>query len=431
MTDRAIKAESAVAGSILLDHACLPAVMEILTSDDFYVSANKSIFESAVALHRRGDAVDPVTIKAESAGAVSDEYMLQLMDVTSTAANADVYAIETRRESMRRALQNLALDIDDRARLDDPREIIGDAMRELERIESQDTSKELASTSDALMGFFEYRSGIECNEVGFAPTGFKRLDKLLGGGLLNGGLYVMAARPGMGKTAFALTVADGIARRGPVLFVSLEMDKEQITARRLGRMSGISATKLLMGKLDDAERSKLVDASELLSLLPMEINRKPRATVDDIGNMARKVNGLRCIVVDYFGLIKPTGNRGSRYEDMTEISAALKAMARTMKVPVICLAQLNRENMGRTGKRPQLSDLRDTGALEQDADGVIFLHRPDYYEEKTDDEQSDWAPVELQIILEKNRHGGTGMCRAIFEMQEGRILPADGLVDGG
>ena len=142
----------------------------------------------------------------------------------------------------------------------------------------------------------------------------------------------------------------------------------------------------------------------------------------DIGHMARKVKGLRCIVVDYLGQITPDTRKQGRYEYMTEISGDLKTLARKYKVPVLALAQLNRANTERSDKRPQLSDLRDTGAIEQDADGVIFLHREDYYQEKAD--RDPWEPSELDIIVEKNRHGRTGTCKAAFYMATGRINPA-------
>lgn len=422
MTTDALAAESAVAGSILLDADCLPEVAAVLTEDDFALAANRAVFRAALALQRRSETVDPVTILAEAGGEVTRAYAMELMAVTTTAANAGVYAAETRRASMRRAILALADTLTERAALpEDPRELIGTAQRELERIEAQDTAQELATSGDALLAFYRHRELVESGCGGFVPTGFRSLDRLLGGGLLNSGLYVLAARPGMGKTTFALSVADSVARSGPVLFVSLEMDLEQISAKRIGRAAGIGSDALMMGSLTDDERRRAAEWSVKLSEAPLYTNRKPWATVDDLGNMARKVKGLRCMVVDYFGLIRPSGNVKSRYEAMTDISGRLKAMARSLGVPILCLAQLNRENMQRKGNRPQLSDLRDTGALEQDADGVIFLHRTDYYE---DGKADPWSPVPLEIILAKNRHAGTGTCEAAFYMAVGRIIPA-------
>jgi replicative DNA helicase len=227
----------------------------------------------------------------------------------------------------------------------------------------------------------------------------------------------------MGKTTFALAVAENMAEQGPVLFVSLEMSNAQIAAKRVARESGLSATTLLMGKPTDVERQRANEAVEKLKKSQMHVNRKTYATVADIASMARKIKGIRCIVIDYFGLIRPETQAKSRYEAYTDISWKLKSLARQLDIPILCLAQLNRENMGRKGNKPALSDLRDTGALEQDADGVLFLHREDYYEDADVKQLDPWEPVPLEIIVAKNRHGGTGVCEAAFYMGAGRIVP--------
>jgi replicative DNA helicase len=166
-------------------------------------------------------------------------------------------------------------------------------------------------------------------------------------------------------------------------------------------------------------------AAAELSKRPLHLNRKTWATVEDVRNWARKVKGLKLIVIDYFGLLRHNGKAGSRYEAMTEISGQLKSLARSLKVPILCLAQLNRENMQRKGMKPQLSDLRDTGALEQDADGVIFLHRPDYYGDGDNPTPGVTSgPVDLQVILAKNRHGATGSINMDFYLKTGKIVPS-------
>lgn len=421
MTTDALAAESAVCGAILLDPACLPEVMEHVTEDDFVLESNRAIFRAAVSLDRRGEPIDPVVILREAGDDTSRDYLLNLMETTATAANAGVYAAEARKASMRRSLRALGASLAEQTGMDDPRGIIADAQRELERIEAQDTSRELASSGDTLMAFWEHRGAVDSGRGGFVPTGYRSLDRLLGGGLLNSGFYILAARPGMGKTTFGLSVADNVAEKGPVLFVSLEMDEEQIAAKRLGRAAGIAYDALMMGTLSGEERSRAAQWSSKVSQVPVYVNKKPRATVDEISNMARRVKGLRLLVVDYFGLIQPDGRQKSRYEAMTDVSGQLKALARKLKVPMLCLAQINRENTSRQDKRPQLSDLRDTGALEQDADGVIFLHCPSYYNQERPD---PWEPDPMDIILAKNRHAGTGTCNAAFYRAVGRIIPA-------
>lgn len=422
MTANVLDAESAVCGSILLDARCLPEIMEYITADDFALEANRAIFQAAVELSRQNETIDPVTIRSKAGTAASQEYMLDLMQTTQTAANAGVYAQEARKDSMRRSIRLLADSMETKAAgLDEPRSIIADAQRTIEAIEAQDTAQELATSSDVLAAFYAHRGKIDQGGGAVVPTGFRSLDCLLGGGLLSSGFYLLAARPGMGKTTFGLQVADAVAEQtGPVLFVSLEMDAEQIGAKRLGRIAGISSDSLLMGKPSEEEWNRAAEFSRKLSEAQIFLNKKPQATVDDIAHMARKVRGLRLVVIDYFGLIRPTGKYRSRYESATETSGQLKALARALKVPILCLAQINRENTQRQDKRPQLSDLRDTGALEQDADGVIFLHCPYYYQ---NGESSPWEPEPMEIILAKNRHASTGKCDAVFYKAVGRIIP--------
>lgn len=422
MTADVLAAESCVCGSILLDARCLPEVMEYISADDFALEANRAIFRAAVELSRLNETVDPVTIRSKAGEAASQEYMLDLMQMTQTAANAGVYAQETRRASMRRRLKIIGESIFTRSgQSDEPRSVIADAQREFEEIESLDTAQELASSTEVLGAFYEHRGKVDQGGGGFVPLGFRSLDRLLGGGLLNSGFYILAARPGMGKTTFGLQVADAVAEQtGPVLFVSLEMDAEQIGAKRLGRIAGISSDSLLMGRPNEEEWARAAKLGRKLSDTPVFLNKRPQATVDDIAHMARKVRGLRLVVIDYFGLIRPTGKYRSRYESATETSGQLKALARALKVPILCLAQINRENTQRQDKRPQLSDLRDTGALEQDADGVIFLHCPYYYQ---NGESNPWEPEPMEIILAKNRHASTGKCDAVFYKAVGRIIP--------
>ena len=396
--------------------------MEYISADDFALEANRAIFRAAVELSRLNETVDPVTIRSKAGEAASQEYMLDLMQMTQTAANAGVYAQETRRASMRRRLKIIGESIFTRSgQSDEPRSVIADAQREFEEIESLDTAQELASSTEVLGAFYEHRGKVDQGGGGFVPLGFRSLDRLLGGGLLNSGFYILAARPGMGKTTFGLQVADAVAEQtGPVLFVSLEMDAEQIGAKRLGRIAGISSDSLLMGRPNEEEWARAAKLGRKLSDTPVFLNKRPQATVDDIAHMARKVRGLRLVVIDYFGLIRPTGKYRSRYESATETSGQLKALARALKVPILCLAQINRENTQRQDKRPQLSDLRDTGALEQDADGVIFLHCPYYYQ---NGESNPWEPEPMEIILAKNRHASTGKCDAVFYKAVGRIIP--------
>lgn len=417
-----IEAESSVCGSVLLDAGCLGTVMEHVSADDFAIEANRAIFSAAVELDKAGEVVDPVTIQKLAGEVVSRDYMFDLMQYTGTAANAEIYAIETRRASMRRSIQVLAEKLMENTGVsDDPREVIASAQRALESIEEQDTGRELSTSGDAMFAYYAHREAVDSGRGGFVPTGFKALDRMLGGGLLNTGFYILAARPGMGKTTMALSIADWVADNiGPVLFISLEMDEEQMAGKRIARSAGIGYDSLMMGRLSEDERKRSAEHSAKLAQRPLYTNKKAFATIDDIANMARKVKGLQLLVIDYFGLIRSREKKGTRYELYTDISGEIKSLARKLKKPILCLAQLNRENGDRKDKRPQLSDLRDTGALEQDADGVIFLHCPSYYSQEKPD---PWGPDPMEIILAKNRHARTGTCEAAFYRAVGRIIP--------
>ena len=415
-----ISAENSLVGSIIIDPRCLPAVSEIVGPEDMALEINRVIFQAALDLAKDGKAIDPVTLK-QRAKLDNGNYLLSLMESTGTAKNAELYAQETRKESMKRQIIAIAQEVLDGVEAE-PRDIIADVQRKLEAVEKRDTLAELATPDEAMLMFYDHRNEVDSGGKGCIPTGLAPVDKILGGGLLNSGLYILAARPAMGKTAVALQVLDNMARYGSVLFVSLEMDIDQVQARRIGRVSGIPGDRLLMGRLNEEEYNRVAGVADKIRSLPVSINKKETATVTDIGHMARKVNGLRCIVVDYLGKITPENKKSGRYEYMTEISGDLKTLARKFHVPVLALAQLNRANTERGNKKPMMSDLRDTGAIEQDADGIIFLHRDDYYEEKQ--ERDPWEPSELDIIVEKNRHGRTGACKAAFYMATGRIVPA-------
>ena len=313
---------------------------------------------------------------------------------------------------MRRAIRSLGEELQRRAdEHDETAALLADAGRRIEDLQTEGVTGDLLAPNDALLAFFAHRQRVEEGTAsGFVPTGFRDIDILLGGGMLSSGMYILAARPGMGKTTVALNIADRVAERtGPVLFVSLEMDEEQLMAKRLSRLSGIPGHRLLMDKLTEPEGRRLAEASSKLSRLPVHISQRPAVTVDDIALLARQVKDLRLLVVDYIGKISPgrEGRRKDRIEYMTEISGALKTLARTLRIPALVLCQLNRQTEGQRDRVPQLSHLRDTGAIEQDADGVLFLYRADYYDRHR---PGGFAPSPLEIIVAKNRHGGTGTC---------------------
>lgn len=403
-------ASQSVAGSILIDAACLPAVRQQVRADDFETAADREIFESACRLADAGRPVDVVTIlqDARRHGAdLSEEYAAELMKVTPTAANATNYAAAVHTEAVRRRLSDIGVRLMDACedQANTPAGIITEAMSALE---TADTAPQIGmrTSSDALSAFLDYRAQLESGQTVTVSTGYLGLDKLLGGGMLNQGLYILAARPGCGKTTLGLKIAEYAAKSGACLFFSLEMSAEQITARRIAAESGLSIGRLMVGRnLSDDEQAKIANAASSLSTHDFRLNRAPGASVSDIAQAAHLTKGLRLIVVDYLGLVRSDERGLSIYERVTKNSATLKALARSLNVPILCLCQLNRASEQRTDKQPSMADLRDSGAIEQDADAVVLLHRPAEREAK---QPLPWEAQPLTAIVAKNRHGNTG-----------------------
>ena len=322
---------------------------------------------------------------------------------------------------MRRQLQEIARNIEaESISHTSPREIIAAAQKSLQGIESNERNQETISFSDALTDFLVLQDEIQTGVCLFIKTEYKYMDRVLGGGLLNSGFYLLAGRPGMGKTTLGLNIVRKVAKKGlPVLFVSLEMSKEQITQKLLALETGLS-TQELVGKMDAQAVDRVTEAATQIHGLPLTLNRKPGATVSDIANMARAVKGLAMICVDYVGLIEPDNRQVKRYEGVSQVSRDLKRLALRLNIPILGLAQLNREVTGRTDKRPVISDLRDSGGLEQDADGIILLHRPDYYDPEY--KHDPVTPIILEATIAKNRHGPTGKVTLDYYLTNGRIL---------
>ncbi len=403
----ALNAETAVAGSILIDSRAFDAVADLLTPDAFQSELCRIVFQAAKDLAAEGTPVDPVAIGKrirETGGQVSNQTLAELMEVTPTAAHAEYYAGLVLDGAKRRKLREVADKIlEDGTTPTD--ELLSNAAGEISSLVESAVGSRCITSGDMLHRFYDDLTSREAGKKNVLSSGFPNLDKVLGGGFLRGGLYIIAARPGMGKTTVALNLADNFP--GGVLFVSLEMSPEQLTAKRLARETGIPSNRLLMGQgLTDAEYQKVCAASSKLAESGLVVNRRMGATVAEIAVMARSVQNLSAVVVDYIGLVQHKG-AGSRYEAITEISGALKRMAISLNVPVIALAQLNRAAETRTDKRPSLADLRDSGAIEQDADGVMLLYRADYYQQEKKG-QGAWAPSLIECEVAKNRHAATG-----------------------
>ncbi len=411
-----VNAELAVIGSMLIDEDCAAAMLDKLRVDDFGGRYTKEAFAIMVKLAEDGKPIDAVLVAESSEDAKTmGEYLLRAMEVVTTTANADEYAALVKRNARARRVN-----------------AIGDKLAysgvnfKAEAIESVDalqTVIEEAADSE-ITGAEEWANAFKAEEAkiiadpeaAFCSTGLSDLDRLLGGGMFNGGLYVLGARPGMGKTTVALNIAERVARRGQsILYISLEMNARQIMCKRIAAEQNIPYRNLMSGRLSWDEQIEMDEGLDALKSRPFHVNKRFGLTVSDIAAMARRVRGCKLVVIDYFGLISVEGDGKGRYEDYTAISGRLKQLACQLNLPILCLAQLNRETEKRTSKRPTLSDLRDTGAIEQDADGVMFLHREGYYQEERPESEA------IEVILAKNRHGETGTVSMYWKGIFGRV----------
>lgn len=397
--------EQYLCGAILISgNAVMKAIRGIVTPDCFQLEAYRAIFTAALSLLEDGTPIDPVSIAATAKRQgmeLPNKLLLELMEIVPTAANCVDYAHRVAEDARKRRIKALAERIQaDEVSTSD--ELLTALQREAQAIQGSNYQRGLLSPMDTLRRFMDYVVKAGEKRDNFISTGFPRLDGILGGGFIRGGLYILGARPAVGKSTFALNLADGIA--GNLLFVSLEMSPEQILAKRVSRLTGYTASKLLSGQLPDKAWEAVAIATTSIDKSGVYINSRYDLTVQEIHLLAQSVPELRCIILDYLGLIQPATRSGSTYEQVSAISRELKRMAVSLNVPVVCLCQLSRKIEERKDKKPMLSDLRDSGAIEQDADGVLFLYREDYYTGGS----SDGFPSPVELTVAKNRHGKTG-----------------------
>lgn len=397
--------EQYLCGAILISgDAVMKAIRGIVTPDCFQLEAYRAIFTAALSLLEDGTPIDPVSIAATAKRQgmeLPNMLLLELMEIVPTAANCVDYAHRVAEDARKRRIKALAERIEaDEVSTSD--ELLAALQREAQAIQGSNYQRGLLSPVDTLRRFMDYVVKAGEKRDNFISTGFPRLDGILGGGFIRGGLYILGARPAVGKSTFALNLADGIA--GNLLFVSLEMSPEQILAKRVSRLTGYTASKLLSGQLPDKAWEAVAIATTSIDKSGVYINSRYDLTVQEIHLLAQSVPELRCIILDYLGLIQPATRSGSTYEQVSAISRELKRMAVSLNVPVVCLCQLSRKIEERKDKKPMLSDLRDSGAIEQDADGVLFLYREDYYTGSP----ADGFPSTVELTVAKNRHGKTG-----------------------
>ena len=412
---QSLEAEQSVLGSILIDSRCITEVVGILRPEDFYLQQNREIYETIYTMFNFSQTIDPVTVldKMRELGVYHDnsrDYILQLMQITPTAANAVRYANIVRDKAMLRGLAAAADEINETvySQVGTPAEMLESAEKKIYALRKGERGDSLEHIGTVLHKVFDRLTELSQSDslIPGLSTGLRDLDGKING-LNNSDLILVAARPAMGKSAFALNLAMNVAKKygKTVAVFNLEMSREQLALRLLASEAFIDMQKLATGKLSEEEWTKLCMASASLSQTDIRIDDNPTVTVADINAKCRRLDNLGLIVIDYLQLMNGSGyGKGgdNRVTVVAEISRALKIMAKELNVPVICLSQLSRAVEGRTDKRPILSDLRESGAIEQDADSVMFLYRDEYYNPNTEDKGL------AECIVSKNRHGETG-----------------------
>ena len=418
-----IEAEQAVIGSMLTDRDAVMSAVEKLTEDSFYRDDNRAIFEAMVNLYNRSEPVDIVTVKDElsSMGLFEKvgglEYLVMLPDKVPTTANAQKYIKIVEEKATLRSLIKTANEIIDLGydQTEDVEDIMASSEKKIFDIIQKNNQKSYTPIKDVLIESFTKLEELynQKQRITGVPTGFIELDYKTAG-LHGSDLVLIAARPAMGKTAFALNIAANAALRAntPVAVFNLEMSKDQLVDRILCMEAMVDSNKVRTGKLEEDDWSKLAGVVGPLSDSEIYIDDTPGISIMEIRTKCRKLKmekNIGLIVIDYIQLIQGTGKKNaSREQEISEISRSLKILAKELNVPVIALSQLSRAVEQRPDHRPMLSDLRESGAIEQDADIVMFLYRDDYYNKDT--EEKDIS----EVIIAKHRGGSTGTVKLLW-----------------
>lgn len=425
------EAEQSVIGAIFLEPQALITASEIVMADDFYHIAHQKIFQTMLTLSDKGKAIDVVTVteelsakkELEDVGGLS--YLTELASAVPTAANIAHYAKIVEEKALLRRLIRVATKIaeDGYTREDEVEILLAEAEKKMLEVANRKNAGDFKHVKDVLVQTFDNIEQLQSREgdVTGIPTGFRDLDKMTAGFQRND-LIIVAARPSVGKTAFALNVAQSVAvkARENVAIFSLEMGADQLVMRMLCAEGNIDAQRLRTGALEPEDWRKLTMAMGSLSNSGIYIDDSPGVRMTDIRAKCRRLakeNGLGMILIDYLQLILGSGKPGeNRQQEVSEISRSLKGLARELQVPVIALSQLSRGVEQRQDKRPMMSDLRESGSIEQDADIVAFLYRDDYYDKETESKDI------IEIIIAKQRNGPTGTVSLAFRKEYNKFL---------
>ena len=428
-----LDAEKSLLSAILISEESLPDITEIVSPKDFYDERNRHIYNAMWTLYEKHQPVDLLTVTDElkrhklTAKAGGAAYLSELSSYAPTAAHARAYAELIANCAIRRRLITAASDITESAydEATETQEILGSAEKSLFEVSEQNTHGEMAAMADLLTTTYDRLEDLYENKGTLAgyKTGF--VDRITAG-LHKSDLVILAARPAMGKTAFALNLAQNVAKINDkaVLVFSLEMGKEQLINRMLADASGVDSFKLETGGFDGSDFEQISQAMSEMSELKIFIDDTPGLTIMDMRTKCRRVahdQDVGLIIVDYLQLMSSTSKQaqGNRVQEISEISRGLKLIARELNVPVIALSQLSRTVESRDPKIPMLSDLRESGSIEQDADIVMFLYREDYYNPETDRQNI------TDLILAKHRRGAVGTIGLYFDKARVRFMSLD------
>jgi replicative DNA helicase len=425
-----LEAEISVLGGMLIDNDAVAKAVEIIDDSMFHREANRRLFRGMVRLFERGDIVDVITLneeikntdELESAGGAS--YLAELLDAVPTAANIEYHARIVRDKALLRRLiaaaSDIIRDVHDQGERS-VEEVMDQAEQRVFRVAESHDRQGFVWIKEILWPTFEHIERLQESAGGITgvPTGFKDLDRMTTG-LQKGDLVIVAGRPSMGKTAWILNVAQSAAieNNTTVAIFSLEMSKEQLVQRFLCAEGRVDAQKLRHGRMNPEEYQRLAAAAGHLNTAPLWIDDSPGNTVLEMRAKARRLkaeNDVGLLIIDYMQLMSSQhrSREPNRVQEVSEISRGLKALARELEVPVVALSQLSRAPEQRTDKRPQLSDLRDSGSIEQDADLVMLLYRPEYYFGPVDKDGNS-LEGKAELIVSKQRNGPTGLVNLYF-----------------
>lgn len=430
-----LEAEQSILGGLMLDREALDQVGDMLMGEDFYRPAHQKIYNAIKELHGKSQPIDIITVTnvLQSEGSMDmvggPEYLISLLDKTISSANITTHAkIVKDKATLRRLIHTNSQLIEKAYNQDfiDVESFVDQAESEIFKIGENKAQTGLVGAMEIVKASIQkieelYKNKAEITGIG---TGFKKLDEMTAG-LHPGEMTIIAARPSMGKTAFSLNIAQHVALRlkKTVAYFSLEMGKESMMMRMLSAESRVSMSEIRNGRIQDSAWPKLINAASALSEASIFIDDTPGVSPFEIRSRARRLkaeHGLDLIMIDYLQLMSMKQKFNSREQEVAEISKSLKAIAKELQIPIVALAQLNRGVEGRTEKKPMLSDLRESGSIEQDADVIMMLYREDYYDKENPEKQGH-----AEIIVGKQRNGATGPVKLRFDAQYNKFRDAE------